>query len=74
MKTYVVSGSASGIGAALTARLRADGHTVIGVDLHDAEVIGDLATASGRDGGRRRRSASSPTGWTASSRAPAWPA
>jgi NAD(P)-dependent dehydrogenase (short-subunit alcohol dehydrogenase family) len=48
VSTYVVSGSASGIGAAVTARLRADGHTVIGVDLHDAEVIGDLATASGR--------------------------
>ena len=49
MGTYVVSGSASGIGAALTARLRSDGHTVIGVDLHDAEVTGDLATASGRE-------------------------
>lgn len=49
MSTYVVSGSASGIGAAITARLRTDGHTVIGVDLHDADVIGDLATASGRD-------------------------
>ncbi len=48
MGTYVVSGSASGIGAAVTARLRADGHTVIGVDLHDAEVTGDLATESGR--------------------------
>ena len=49
MGTYVVSGSASGIGAAVAARLRADGHTVIGVDLHDAEVTGDLATTSGRD-------------------------
>jgi NAD(P)-dependent dehydrogenase (short-subunit alcohol dehydrogenase family) len=49
MGTYVVSGSASGIGAAVTARLRTDGHTVIGVDLHDADVIGDLATASGRE-------------------------
>ena len=49
MGTYVVSGSASGIGAAVTARLRDDGHTVIGVDLHDAEVTGDLATTSGRD-------------------------
>ncbi|MET0838990.1 MAG: SDR family oxidoreductase [Marmoricola sp.] len=48
VKTYVVSGSASGIGAALTRRLRADGHTVIGVDLHDAEVTHDLATESGR--------------------------
>ncbi len=48
MRTYVVSGSASGIGAALATRLRADGHTVIGVDLHDAEVTGDLANESGR--------------------------
>jgi NAD(P)-dependent dehydrogenase (short-subunit alcohol dehydrogenase family) len=49
MGTYVVSGSASGIGSAVVTRLRADAHTVIGVDLHDAEVIGDLATASGRE-------------------------
>ncbi len=49
MGTYVVSGSASGIGAALASRLRSDGHTVIGVDLHDAEVTGDLSTASGRE-------------------------
>ena len=49
MSTYVVSGSASGIGAAIAARLRTDGHTVIGVDLRDADVVGDLATASGRD-------------------------
>jgi len=48
MGTYVVSGSASGIGAAVTARLRTDAHRVIGVDLHDAEVVGDLATESGR--------------------------
>ncbi len=50
MKTYVVSGSASGIGAAVTSRLRADGHTVIGVDLRGAEVIADLATVEGREG------------------------
>jgi NAD(P)-dependent dehydrogenase (short-subunit alcohol dehydrogenase family) len=49
MGTYVVSGAASGIGASLTERLRQDGHTVLTVDLHDADVIGDLATASGRD-------------------------
>ena len=49
MGTYVVSGSASGIGAALSTRLRSDGHTVIGLDLHDADVVGDLATASGRE-------------------------
>jgi NAD(P)-dependent dehydrogenase (short-subunit alcohol dehydrogenase family) len=48
MGTYVVSGSASGIGAAVTARLRDHGHTVLGVDLHDADVVGDLSTESGR--------------------------
>ena len=49
MRTYVVSGSASGIGAALSRRLREDGHRVIGVDLRDADVTSDLATRSGRD-------------------------
>jgi electron transfer flavoprotein beta subunit len=33
MKTYAVTGAASGIGAATTARLRADGHRVVTVDL-----------------------------------------
>ena len=49
MSTYVVSGSASGIGAAVAQRLRGDGHRVIGVDLRDADVIADLATTSGRE-------------------------
>jgi NAD(P)-dependent dehydrogenase (short-subunit alcohol dehydrogenase family) len=49
VSTYVVSGSASGIGSAVASRLRSDGHSVIGVDLRDAEVVGDLATGSGRD-------------------------
>lgn len=48
-RTYVISGSASGIGAQTAARLRADGHTVVGVDLHDAEVAADLSTPEGRD-------------------------
>lgn len=48
MNTYVVSGAASGIGAATTARLTADGHRVIGVDLRDAEVQVDLSSAAGR--------------------------
>lgn len=47
-RTYVVTGSASGIGAATRAMLEAEGHAVIGVDLHDAEVVGDLATEAGR--------------------------
>lgn len=47
-RTYVVTGGASGIGAATTARLRADSHTVITVDRHDADVVADLSTADGR--------------------------
>jgi NAD(P)-dependent dehydrogenase (short-subunit alcohol dehydrogenase family) len=43
-----VTGAASGIGAATRARLEAAGHRVVGVDLHDAEVVADLATADGR--------------------------
>ncbi len=46
--TSVVTGSASGIGAAVRRQLEVAGHGVIGVDLHDAEVIGNLATAEGR--------------------------
>lgn len=47
-KISVVTGSASGIGAAVRKRLEQAGFDVIGVDLHDAEVIGNLATADGR--------------------------
>ena len=49
MSTYLVTGAASGLGAAVTARLRARGDRVVTVDLRDADVIGDLATASGRE-------------------------
>ena len=48
MKTYVVSGAASGIGAATTEVLRAQGDRVITVDLRDADVVADLSTTSGR--------------------------
>ncbi|HMQ28212.1 MAG TPA: hypothetical protein PKA98_19640, partial [Acidimicrobiales bacterium] len=48
MGTIAITGSASGMGAATTARLRADGHTVIGVDLHDADVEADLGSPEGR--------------------------
>ncbi|MEZ0363065.1 SDR family oxidoreductase [Mycobacterium sp. pUA109] len=48
MGVYAVTGSASGMGRAAAAKLRAAGHTVIGVDLRDAEVVADLSTPSGR--------------------------
>jgi NAD(P)-dependent dehydrogenase (short-subunit alcohol dehydrogenase family) len=44
----VVTGSAGGIGGATVAALRELGFRVIGVDLHDAEIIADLATPEGR--------------------------
>lgn len=47
-RTVVVTGSASGMGAATRARLEGDGQRVIGVDLHDAEVEADLQTPEGR--------------------------
>jgi len=50
MGTFAVTGSASGMGAATSVRLRAAGHRVIGVDLRDADVIADLGTAEGRAG------------------------
>ena len=48
MRTTAITGSASGIGAALRARLEAAGERVIGVDVRDAEVIADLGTPDGR--------------------------
>lgn len=47
-RTYVVTGAASGIGEATKAQLEAQGHRVIGVDLHDADVVADLSTPEGR--------------------------
>lgn len=51
MKTYVVSGAASGIGAATARMLRAQGHRVVGIDVAaggGVDVLADLATADGR--------------------------
>ena len=48
MGTYVVTGAASGIGAAVRRRLEAAGERVLGIDLHGAEITADLATAPGR--------------------------
>ncbi|HEY7274185.1 MAG TPA: SDR family NAD(P)-dependent oxidoreductase [Actinoplanes sp.] len=42
IRTALVTGGASGLGAATADRLRADGLTVITVDLHDADVNADV--------------------------------
>lgn len=47
-RTIAVTGSASGIGAALTNLLQKQGDRVIGIDLRDADVIADLSTHDGR--------------------------
>jgi NAD(P)-dependent dehydrogenase (short-subunit alcohol dehydrogenase family) len=46
--TTVITGSASGIGAAVRARLEKAGDKVIGIDLKDAEIIADLSNREGR--------------------------
>lgn len=48
MPLTLITGSASGIGAATREALQAAGHTVIGVDLRNADITGDLSTAEGR--------------------------
>jgi NAD(P)-dependent dehydrogenase (short-subunit alcohol dehydrogenase family) len=48
-RAYVVTASASGIGAATVRQLEESGHRVVGLDLRDAEVIIDLATQAGRE-------------------------
>ncbi len=56
MAIYVVTGAALGnddrygIGGALKKRLLEEGHEVIAVDLHDADIIADLSSPAGRNG------------------------
>ncbi|PQZ89587.1 short-chain dehydrogenase [Arthrobacter sp. MYb227] len=47
-RTYVITGSGSGIGAATAQLLRERGETVIGVDLRGAEIEADLSIPEGR--------------------------
>jgi len=47
-RTVVVTGAASGIGRATSARLGAAGWRVVGIDLHDADIVADLSTPEGR--------------------------
>jgi NAD(P)-dependent dehydrogenase (short-subunit alcohol dehydrogenase family) len=47
-RTFVITGAASGLGEAAALRLRAKGHTVIGVDLQGSDINVDLGTVQGR--------------------------
>lgn len=47
-RTSVITGAASGIGKATKELLESRGERVVGVDVHDADVVADLSTASGR--------------------------
>jgi NAD(P)-dependent dehydrogenase (short-subunit alcohol dehydrogenase family) len=49
MGIAVITGSASGIGACVKARLEAQGYDVIGIDLKGAQISADLSTGEGRD-------------------------
>ncbi|WP_301128042.1 SDR family oxidoreductase [Streptomyces cacaoi] len=48
MSTVAITGSSSGMGAALAARFTAQGHRVIGIDLRGADIEADLGTEDGR--------------------------
>jgi len=47
MAAVAITGSASGMGAAVRARLEKAGDKVIGIDIKDAEIIADLSTSEG---------------------------
>jgi NAD(P)-dependent dehydrogenase (short-subunit alcohol dehydrogenase family) len=49
-RTYVITGAASGIGAATSVLLKERGAKVIGVDIHNADINVDLSTSAGRKG------------------------
>jgi nucleoside-diphosphate-sugar epimerase len=49
MGIYALTGGATGIGAAIKQQLIDQGHELIVVDIKDADIIADLASADGRD-------------------------
>jgi len=48
IRTVVITGSASGMGAATKQRLEDAGQRVIGIDLANADIVADLGTEAGR--------------------------
>lgn len=49
MRTLLVTGVASGLGAAVATGLRDQGHRVIGLDIREAEIRADLGSVDGRE-------------------------
>ena len=47
-RTIVITGAAAGIGASLFQQLKLAGHQVIGVDVHNADIVADLSSKDGR--------------------------
>ncbi len=48
MKTAVITGAASGIGACVKTRMKAQGYKIIGIDLQGETINADLSTDDGR--------------------------
>ncbi len=48
MKTYAITGAASGIGAATAKQLKDAGHRVIGIDVQSSDIVADLSQKDGR--------------------------
>ena len=46
MRTYAITGGATGIGAELKRQLVAAGHRVISVDIKEGDVVADLSTCN----------------------------
>lgn len=51
MRTIVITGATTGIGAALRNVLQSRGDKVINVDIRDADIVADLTTTEGREQG-----------------------
>lgn len=62
MKTYAVTGGASGIGAAVRQQLIDEGNRVICIDICNADIECDLAIAAGRSAAIQAVSAAAPEG------------
>jgi len=65
MRRNIVTGSASGMGAAVRELLRAQGEEVVGIDRHDADIVADLGSAEGRAAAVTAAAARMPQGFDA---------